>query len=200
MAEPRPTTLLVPVKAFSAAKARLAAHLGPDERAELARRMAARVLLAAEGMDVRVVCDDDEVATWAVAHGAEVSWQPSQGLNAAVAAAARAWAAEGTSRRLAVVHGDLPLVRSLHWLADVEEGVVLVPDRHGTGTNVISTPTARFRFAYGPGSFQRHVAEAERLGEPLTVIRDSELGWDVDVPADLVGAADLRNAKTGEEP
>lgn len=200
MAPRRPTTLLVPVKAFSAAKARLAAHLEPDERAELARRMAARVLLAAEGMDVRVVCDDEEVAAWAVMHGAAVSWQPSQGLNAAVAAAAQEWAKEGTSRRLAIVHGDLPLARSLHWLADIGEGIVLVPDRHGTGTNVISTPTAEFRFSYGPGSFQRHVAEAERLGERLTVIRDSELGWDVDVPADLVGAADLRNAKTGEAP
>ena len=43
--------------------------------------------------------------------------------------------------------------------------VVLVPDRHVDGTNVLVVPTAPgFRFAYGPGSFAAHQAEADRLG------------------------------------
>jgi len=45
--------------------------------------------------------------------------------------------------------------------------------------------TAGFRFAYGPGSFVRHTAEAARLGLSLRVVRDAALGWDVDVPDDL---------------
>jgi 2-phospho-L-lactate guanylyltransferase len=67
-----------------------------------------------------------------------------------------------------------------------DDGIVLVPDRHEDGTNVVSIPAAcGFEFAYGPGSFDRHRAEAERLGLPLTVLRPERLTWDVDVPADL---------------
>jgi 2-phospho-L-lactate guanylyltransferase len=61
-----------------------------------------------------------------------------------------------------------------------------VPDRHDGGTNVACVPSAiGFQFAYGPGSFLRHCAEARRLGCELRVVRDAALGWDVDVPADL---------------
>ena len=67
------------------------------------------------------------------------------------------------------------------------DGVTLVPDRHDDGTNVASVPTGTgFRFAYGPGSFARHQAEADRLGLPLRVEREPRLGWDVDLPDDLV--------------
>ncbi|MDQ3146768.1 MAG: hypothetical protein M3R01_07505, partial [Actinomycetota bacterium] len=42
-----------------------------------------------------------------------------------------------------------------------------------------------FGFAYGAGSFARHVAEVARLGLALRVLRPPELTWDVDLPADL---------------
>ncbi len=48
-----------------------------------------------------------------------------------------------------------------------------------------SRSTRRFAFAYGPGSFRRHAAEARRLGLGLRVVRDPDLAFDVDVPADL---------------
>ena len=41
-------------------------------------------------------------------------------------------------------------------------------------------------FAYGPGSFRRHAAEARRLGLGLRVVRDRDLAFDVDLPDDLV--------------
>ena len=68
---------------------------------------------------------------------------------------------------------------------------MLVPDRHGTGTNVLSLPVGcGFKFAYGVGSFDRHLAEAERLsqaaGLKVTVLEDENLAWDVDEPADLL--------------
>ena len=66
-------------------------------------------------------------------------------------------------------------------------GVTLVPDRRDDGTNVICVPAdAGFAFAYGPGSFHRHGAEAIRRGLPLRVVREPLLGHDVDVPADLL--------------
>ena len=64
--------------------------------------------------------------------------------------------------------------------------MTLVPDRREDGTNVACVPARTgFRFAYGPGSFARHQAEAARLRLPLRVVREPRLAWDVDVPADL---------------
>jgi 2-phospho-L-lactate guanylyltransferase len=177
-------SVLVPVKAFARAKARLAPTLTPAERAELARSMAESVLRAAGGLDVWVVCDDDDVAAWARDLGAEVAWHPGTGLDGAVSAACTERFAHGATR-VAVVHGDLPLIESMAWHDQSGDAVVLVPDRHGKGTNVISTPTPAFRFAYGPGSFARHVAEVERLGLELCVVHDLAMGWDIDVPSDL---------------
>jgi 2-phospho-L-lactate guanylyltransferase len=87
-----------------------------------------------------------------------------------------------------VAHADLPDARSLAPLA--RDGslpiVAIVPCHRDDGSNVVSVPVdAPFRFAYGPGSFRRHTAEARRLGLGLRVVRDRDLMFDVDVPADL---------------
>lgn len=176
--------MLVPVKAFTLAKARLADVLDAPGRASLARSMAAQVLLAAGPLPVTVACDDDEVAAWADAAGAAVAWTPGLGLNGAVAAGVEALHVAGFARVI-VSHADLPKARDLT-VADGGDGVVAVPDRHEDGTNVLAVPAgAGFEFHYGPGSFAAHRAEATRLGLPLTVLRPADLTWDVDVPADL---------------
>lgn len=183
--------VLLPVKAFHRAKVRLAAALGPSERAALARTMATTVLVAAAPLPVFVVCDDDAVAAWAHEHGAEVLWRPGLGLNAAVRDGFDAIAADG-ARRVIVAHADLPHADDVASLASIP-GITLVPDRHDDGTNVIVLPTAvDFTFSYGPQSFARHLAEAHRTAAladpPLTVQveRRPRLGWDVDEPGDLV--------------
>lgn len=176
--------VVVPVKAFADAKVRLADHLDPSTRAELARAMAARVLRAARPLRTVVVCDDDEVRAWTERQGAEVLWTPGLGLNGAVQAGVAHLAADDVAQ-VVVAHADLPLAVDLGWLADFP-GVTLVPDRHDDGTNVVSVPAVcGFRFAYGAGSFTAHRAESARLGLPARLVRDVRLGWDVDVPADL---------------
>jgi 2-phospho-L-lactate guanylyltransferase len=176
--------VLVPVKAFTSAKLRLAEVLDPAEREGLAREMAATVLRAARSVPVAVVCDDDAVRTWAAEQGARVIWTPGLGLNGAVDAGVAELAAAGVSR-IVVAHADLPLATDLTWVAAFG-GVTLVPDRHGDGTNVACVPAGSgFRFAYGAGSFTRHRAEAARVGLPVRLVPDRALGWDVDLPRDL---------------
>lgn len=182
--------VVVPVKAFGAAKVRLAPALDPRARAELARSMAALVVAAAAPLPVTVVCDDVEVAAWARALGVSVGWTPGLGLDGAVEAGVAAVEAVGADR-VVVAHADLPLARDLAGLARPDPSdptsVTLVPDRHAQGTNVVVLPAGcRFRFSYGPGSFARHRAEAARLGLAVRVVTDARLGWDVDLPADLV--------------
>lgn len=178
------TAVVIPVKSFDVAKGRLADALDAEARTALAQRMAAAVISAAAPLPAWVVCEDHDVATWALSRSAGVIWREAPGLNAAVTAAVAFLAADGYLRAI-VAHGDLPLARELAWVGDAD-GVTIVPDRRGDGTNVLSVPTgAGFVFAYGPGSAAKHRAEAERLGLSLRVVEDERLGWDVDTPDDL---------------
>jgi 2-phospho-L-lactate/phosphoenolpyruvate guanylyltransferase len=182
--------VLVPVKAFAAAKQRLADTLDPPARVALAMAMATTVLDAAGSLRATIVCDDHEVRTWAEAQGAEAVWTPGLGLNGAVEAGVAHLAHRGVDRVI-VAHADLPLATDLTWLADTD-GVTLVPDRHRDGTNVACVPAAAgFGFAYGAASFAAHRAEAARLGLLLRLAPDARLGWDVDVAADLAVPAEL---------
>lgn len=186
--------VVIPVKAFHDAKHRLAPALDATARARLARAMASTVVDAADGLPVLVVCDDTDVAEWAESVGAEVVWCPDRGLDGAVADGVSALAGRGVAMAV-VAHADLPHARSLRSVYEptgrtgVDASatmITLVPDRREDGTNVIALPAAcGFRFAYGPGSFRRHLAEAERVGLSVRVVRDPTLTWDVDVPADL---------------
>lgn len=176
--------MLIPVKDFTKAKARLAGVLAPADRARLARWMAERVVSAAGALPVFVVCDDERVADWATAMRTTVLWRPGHGLNGAATDGVAAIAAEGFATAI-VVHSDLPLAHDLGVLPR-DGAAVLVPDRHGDGTNAISIPAGSgFAFHYGARSFDSHVAEAATLGLPVFVHRDGGLGLDVDTPDDL---------------
>lgn len=181
-----PRAALVPVKAFGEAKLRLKTALGGVERARLARAMADRVLAAAGPLPVAVVCDDTEVAAWARASGALVVWEPGRGLNGAVEAGVDRLSAIGVEQ-VTIAHADLPHAIGLSTVGEAD-GITLVPDRFGNGTNVIVVPgAAGFRFSYGPGSFARHQIEAARLGIPVRVLDRPDLAWDIDDPDDLDG-------------
>jgi 2-phospho-L-lactate guanylyltransferase len=177
--------VLVPVKAFRDAKARLSGVLDAASRARLSRWTAERVIAAAGELPVYVACDDDEVATWAGAHGATVLWHPGEGLNGAVNASIAALRDRRVSH-VVIAHGDLP--RPAPLAALVTPGMItLVPDRRDDGTNVAAVPTGTaFELSYGPGSFRRHVDAAMALGLPLQVCRHPTLSLDIDTPADLL--------------
>ena len=180
--------MLIPVKAFGQAKGRLHLAMDARQRAALARAMAERVLAAAGPLPVAVVCDDTDVAAWARSLGALVVWEPGRGLNEAVEAGVEHLVAIGAAQ-VTVAHADLPRAADLAQVGEAD-GITLVADRFGNGTNVIVVPGgAGFRFSYGPGSFSRHVLEAERLGLPYRILDRPDLAWDIDEPDDVVPVA-----------
>ncbi|MDH3296365.1 MAG: hypothetical protein OER95_18750 [Acidimicrobiia bacterium] len=188
------TVVLVPVKSFDLAKGRLARFLDVDRRRVLARTLAANVIKASGDLPTYVVCDNAEVAAWALSRGTGVLWAAVPGLNQSLTRAVSAAVNDGY-RRAVISHADLPLATNLTWLADTGPGgriegadVVVVPDRHGTGTNVLSIPIGgreSFRLQYGVGSCRLHQDEAGRLGWSVEVVADEQLGWDLDTPEDL---------------
>ncbi len=183
--------LLVPVKSFDSAKARLAPALGANERSALARELASQVLAARASVPAFVVCDDGDVARWAEHAGATVLWTPGLGLSGAVAEGVARLGARGFDL-VVVAHADLPLASDLSGFGT--PGIVtLAPDRRLDGTNVAAVPTSSgFRFAYGPGSFSRHRAEAARIGLACRLVYDSSLAVDIDLPEDLAILEALR--------
>lgn len=177
--------MLIPVKDFRQAKARLANALSPTDRIRLARWTADRVVSAASPLPVFVACDDNDVARWAEASGATVLWRPGMGLNAAVRDGIDTLANSGIEHVI-VAHSDLPSPAPLCNLV-LGGGIVLVPDSRCDGTNVIAVPTrAGFQPAYGSQSFRRHLTHAVSLGLAVRVHRDIRLALDIDTPQDLI--------------
>jgi 2-phospho-L-lactate guanylyltransferase len=179
--------MVLPIRAFALGKARLAEHLTPDDRAALGRRWANQVRTAAAGIPTVVVSSDPAVQDWAWGHGLDLVEDPGS-LDGAASAGRDALAAHGCAR-IVIAHADLPHARTLHpVLRDGSQPVVVVvPCHRDDGTPVLSLPAAvEFDFAYGPDSFRRHVAEARRRGLGVRVVRDPDLGFDVDTPEDLL--------------
>jgi 2-phospho-L-lactate guanylyltransferase len=178
---------VIPIRAFAMGKARLADTLDVEARARLGRHCADRVVSAAGDLPTVVVTSDPEVRAWAVDHAVAVLHDPGS-LDGA-AGAGRRHLAELGCVRVVIAHADLPYARSFSGV--IRDGscpiVTIVPCHRDDGTPVLSLPTApEFRFSYGPGSFRRHAAEARRLSWGVRVVRDRALGFDIDVPDDLV--------------
>ena len=67
-----------------------------------------------------------------------------------------------------------------------ERSVLIVPDRHGTGTNaLLLTPPDVLAPSFGPDSRRRHLAEAAAAGVPAEVVELESLGLDIDTTDDL---------------
>ena len=189
--------IIIPIKAFHHAKERLADLLTPTERLVLARFCAQRVISAATGHQVFVVCDDQDVADWARSHNAKIVWQPEVGLNPAVRAGVDAARARGNDLAI-VAHSDLPLATGFsHLISDcdsatLQASITLVPDRHEDGTNVLVIPTtSTFEFCYGRNSFLAHQKQASKCGLAVRIVHDHRLAVDIDTAEDLALAQQL---------
>lgn len=184
---------VIPARPSGEGKTRLAGVLGEAERADLAGAMLAHVVAAAQAARnvARVLVLGAEQA--GLPGSPAFLADPGGGLNPAVQSAL----AQADAGRVVFVAGDLPLVtpRDIELLAAAPEGsLAIAPDRHGTGTNALSLPLPQardFAFAFGPDSFARHQAEAQRLGLPMEAIHSPGLARDIDEPADLPDAAGL---------
>src|SRR5437588_10919601 len=138
------TTAILPVKSFSAAKQRLRDDLRPERRQELVEAMFTDVLMAlrATTADLIVVVTGFPAARQIAAeHGAQVVEDRETGHNDAATIGIRAALAAGAERAL-LVPGDCPAVdpREVDELLGrpaTAPSVLIVPDRHGTGTNAL---------------------------------------------------------------
>jgi 2-phospho-L-lactate guanylyltransferase len=202
------TAAILPVKRFARAKQRLGASVADPLRLELAAAMVADVLLAlaqtkAIERTIVVTCEDS-VATSAREQGATVLDDVAEsGQSAAAAIGVRHALADGFERVLCVP-GDCPALDpgELEALLSAGAGtearahaVVIVPDRHGTGTNgLLLAPPDAIAPSFGPDSCERHRGLALAAGLSPRLERPRSLLLDIDTGADL---AELRERLSG---
>ncbi len=188
------TIAILPVKSFAAAKQRLTEGLAPEQRQALAEVMFCDVLLAisqATAIDALVVVTRGARAREiAVARGAQVVADQQRGHNDAAMIGIEAAIRDGADRVL-LVPGDCPALAGpeldLLLARPIKPpSVLIVPDRHGTGTNaLVLTPPDALAPSFGPGSCARHVREARVGGVHAEVVEVRSLANDVDTPEDL---------------
>ncbi len=202
------TAAILPVKRFAAAKSRLGASgVAATLRERLARAMVADVLLALAGSAsidrTIVVTREPSLAGLAAEHGALlVDDIAEDGQSAAVALAVRSALFERFERVLCIP-GDCPALDPLELdallaAADARAAateVVIVPDRHGAGTNgLLLTPPDAIEPAFGPGSRERHEALALAAGVRPQIERPSSLLLDIDTGEDLAALRERLDA------
>jgi 2-phospho-L-lactate guanylyltransferase len=188
------TLAILPVKSFREAKQRLDPSLEPGPRRLLAEAMFADVLVAlrrARSIDrILVVSTDRRAQSIAGAYGASLLDEDDGGHNFAAARGIRHALDHGIERAL-LVPGDCPAldpkqVDELVGLWIEPPSVLIVPDRHGTGTNaLLLTPPDVLAPSFGPGSCERHVAGAGSAGIRGEVVDVPTLALDIDTADDL---------------
>jgi 2-phospho-L-lactate guanylyltransferase len=187
---------LIPVKHPARGKSRLAHLLDPSSRRSL------NLVLAQHTLEVCLECVGAQrtvlvspsplIRELARSHGAHFVHEGARarGLNPALRSAAN-FAVHAGAKAIAVVPTDIPLLSRQLLQAALQAlpeapGCLLVPDRHGTGTNLLCMSPARPEiFSFGKSSLQRHARGAELRGFEVCIHRCTSLGMDLDLPEDV---------------
>jgi 2-phospho-L-lactate guanylyltransferase len=188
--------VVLPVKRFELAKQRLGdGGLRRSDRVALATGMLTDVLetlrLTRNIDDIVVVTSEPGAEVLARTYGAQVVTDDDADGHSAAAAIGIAWALAEGAFHVLVLAGDAPTVAAdeldelVGALSDGPE-VVIVPDRHGTGTNaLLLTPPDVIAPSFGAASRERHEQLAHAAGATVRVSELASLMLDVDTPDDL---------------
>jgi 2-phospho-L-lactate guanylyltransferase len=137
-----------------------------------------------------VVSGDRIAQRIAGGYGATVVEDDEHGHNTAAARGIAAVLEDGIDRVL-LVPGDCPMLAPQDIVALLthpagEPSVLIVPDRHGTGTNaLLLTPPEAIAPSFGPDSRRRHLADASAAGVGAEVVELDSLALDIDTSDDL---------------
>jgi 2-phospho-L-lactate/phosphoenolpyruvate guanylyltransferase len=187
---------IIPVKPLREGKTRLAHLLSPAERAALMSCLLERTLAAVQPTAVSqilVVSRDEAVLRQARAAGVATLREARPfTLNAALTQARDLAARQGADSVL-ILPADLPLVQTADITTLLNTArrrpdrplMAICGDETQQGTNaLLLTPPAPFTFQFGPGSFARHLDEAEENGRIVRVVNGRSLQFDLDTEAD----------------
>jgi 2-phospho-L-lactate guanylyltransferase len=162
----------------------------------LAEAMATDVLIAlrrAKRVDGTVVVTSERsFEAIAQGYGADTVADPDEPGHNPAARKGVAYAISRGAKRVLLVPGDCPallpdeLDELLAPLPGAGSEVVVVPDRHGTGTNaLVLVPPDVIAPSFGPSSRRRHEQAARGAGAAARIAEPYSLALDVDTAEDL---------------
>jgi len=186
---------IVPVKPLRRGKSRLAGVLTEEERTLLNYSMLGNTLKALTSVpeidQVLVISRDTSALALARDMGGRTLQEDgSSDLNTALRRAtvvAQFYAAQ----QVLILPADLPLIsgevlQSFIQKAGKSPVVAICPDRRMDGTNALYiSPAGLIDYQFGPGSFWRHVRQAEGYGVRVEICHIPEIALDLDLPEDL---------------
>lgn len=186
---------LVPIKALVNAKQRLNPVLTKNQRQQLSKAMAHDVLSALSLLPNLALCicagDDYGIDlakefNAALIHDSEL---PYAGLDTIAATYSHRMATQGFSHAM-IIHADIPLLNAstleMIFESQASHDVVLVADRHGEGTNIVSWRLGcGFVTNFGTNSRARHLTQCADLNLRVREIHCGNTALDIDTPNDL---------------
>ena len=186
---------IIPVKPLNRAKTRLSGVLNPEQRQQLAEMMFRHVLQAVrevpQVIGTLVISRDTKALAIAREYNARtVQESGAPELNAALTRATQV-VAGWRGDAVLVLPADLPLVTaedisSVVALGNDPFSVVIATDQEQDGTNaLLIRPPGLIHYAFGPGSFHRHVQLSREAAVEPKVYRSDRLALDIDLPVDL---------------
>lgn len=187
--------VVIPVKPLQLAKSRLAAVITPEQRQQFAESMLRHVLSIVR--DVPAVAGtlviSRDTRALAIARDYRANTVLESGtpeLNAALMRATQviaSWQGKG----VLILPADLPLITAddvtgVLALGRETRSMVIATDEDEDGTNALLTrPPGLITYAYGTGSFKRHVELARQASAHVAIYRSERLLLDIDTPEDL---------------
>jgi 2-phospho-L-lactate guanylyltransferase len=205
------TAAILPVKQFTRAKQRLGRSVEDQLRLQLARAMVTDVLQAlADTAEIEltiVVTRERAIEDAARAHGALIVDDEGEDAGQSAAAALGiAVASRDGFERILCVPGDCPALDPAELAVllaapAAPAEVVIIPDRHGEGTNgLLLSPPGAISPSFGPGSRERHRQLAEAAGASWRIAQPPSLLLDIDTGADLALLRERLSASAGRAP
>ena len=177
--------ILIPVKAFKNSKNRLSSSLSNNQRITASKNLINRLSQNFIKLDqkVTIVTDDKDLKI----KNTEIFFTESA-LNDALGEAINSISHHANF--VIIMHADLPLVVSkdlteLISLAD-KNIPFIVPDRHISGTNALGLPIKKIDdLFFGKDSFKKFTDYFSNINQELTVIKNSNIAFDLDTSEDL---------------
>ncbi len=188
--------VIVPHRGVNAGKSRLSPLLGDVARGRLNRWLLERTVRVvrtwlgdAQRCLVISPCEITRALSRRAGARALAEQPNTPHLNAALSQAA-AYAAGLGAQRLLILPSDLPRldVAALEALGAVPlagKGMVIAPDGHYQGTNALLVDAAVREFAFGAGSYAKHLAQSDARGARAVACVHAALAFDLDTVDDF---------------
>ena len=187
---------IIPIKPLRRGKSRLSSVLTEQERENLNHNLLTRSIICLKQVkeidQIVVVSHDPAALSISREYGVRtIQENRNTNINNALRKATQAAKAFNASRVL-IIPADLPFMMpddltDLISKSKSAPEIIINPDRKMYGTNALFiNPPGILDYDFGQWSFKKHIEQAERKKIKVEIYNNERLGFDLDLPEDLV--------------